>query len=307
MDRDAIEAALTAANEYLNSRNLVEAELILDKLIERAPREVRARELMSQVLIIKATQAQRRGDEEAAETARREAYEHYQAAVEVEPESAGLRHSAAMMALAAGETDAALDQFREAGRLDPTNPQHPLYEAQILIQEKRFEEAKRSLRRVIELDADEPLAHASLAMIALEEGDFEEALGRISRARRLVPDDLRFRVQEARIHRRHGDVRRALELLTALSDAQRADPGVTAELAAAYEQQGRHERAAEAWAHRYRQRPTDPRAYLAAVRAGEAFLRAGRRGAAELWLEQARVSGGNAPEIRALQRALAGE
>jgi tetratricopeptide (TPR) repeat protein len=304
--REAIEAALAAANEYVNSQNLVEAELILEELIEKAPRDVRARELMGQVLIIKATQAQRRGDEAAAEAARREACEHYEAAVEIEPDSAGLRHSTAMVALAAGDDEAALTQFEEAGRLDPTNPQHPLYAAQILIQQQRFDAARERLRRVIELDADEPLAHASLAMIALEEGDFEEALGRIGRARRLAPDDLRFRVQEARIHRRRGDVQRSLQLLTALSDAQRAEPGVTFELAAAYDELGEQEKAAEAWAHRYRQRPTDPQAYIAAVRAGEAYLRAGHRAAAELWLEQARIAGGNAPEIRELERALAG-
>jgi tetratricopeptide (TPR) repeat protein len=306
IDGDAIEAALAAATEYLNSQNLVEAELILEELIERAPREVPARELMGQVLIMKATQAQRSGNDEAAASIRSEAYEHYRAAVAVEAGSAGLQQSAGVIALAAGEIDAALGHFIEAGRLDGANPQHPLYAAQILIQQKRFDAAKQSLRRVIELDADEPLAHASLAMIAVEEGDFDEALGRIDRARRLAPADLRFRVQEAKIHRRSGDRQRALELLTALSAEERADAGVTVEIAAAWSDLGEDEKAAEAWAHSYRQRPTDRLAYLAAVRAGEAYLRAGRRAAAELWLEQARIAGGNAPEIRALARALAG-
>lgn len=306
IDRDAIEAALAAADEYLTSQNLIEAEMILEELIERAPREVAARELMGQVLIIKASVAQQRGDDEAAASARREAYEHYRAAVAVEAASAGLHQSAGVIAMAAGEIDAALGHFNEAARLDGANPQHPLYAAQILIQQKRFDEARRSLRRVIELDADEPLAHASLAMIALGEGDFEEALGRIDRARRLAPADLRFRVQEAKIHRRSGDGQRALELLTALPAAEQADAGVTFEIAAAWGDLGEHEKAAEAWAHRYRERPTDRLAYLAAVEAGEAYLRAGRRAAAELWLEQARVAGGDAPEIRALERTLAG-
>ena len=57
VDREAIETALAAANEYLNGLDLPQAEIILEKLIERAPREVRARELMGQVLSLKADQA----------------------------------------------------------------------------------------------------------------------------------------------------------------------------------------------------------------------------------------------------------
>jgi len=310
VDREAIETALAAANDYLNRLDLSEAEIILEKLIERAPREVRAHELMGQVLSLKADQALRGGDVDAAGAVRGQAYEHYRQACQIEPDSAGLQQSAGVMAMAAGRIDAALAHFTEAAHLDGANPQHPLYAAQILIQQKRYAEATDSLDRVLALDPDEPLAHASLAMIALEENRFEPSLAHIAQARQIAPGDLRFRVQEAKIHRRAGDPSRALELLTGLPAAERADGGITVEIAAAYTDLGEHEKAAEAWAHRYRQRPTDRLAYLAAVRAGEAYLRAGRRGAAELWLEQALIAGGGAgggaPEVRALQAALEG-
>ena len=49
----AVEAALVAAESYFGRRELNEAEAILAKLIEKAPREYRAHELYGQVLYIK--------------------------------------------------------------------------------------------------------------------------------------------------------------------------------------------------------------------------------------------------------------
>jgi tetratricopeptide (TPR) repeat protein len=208
------------------------------------------------------------------------------------------------MAMAAGELDAALGCFTRAADLDPLRPQYPLFAAQVLIQLERYDEAEQRLEAVLELDPDEPLAHASLAVVAMERRAYVDALGHIAEARTIAPDDLRFRVQEARIHRRRGEPQLALQMLAGLPDQLRTEEAATAELAASYEALGDHVQAAEAWAARYRQRPTDPRAYIAAVRAGEAMLAAGRWAEAEIWLDQARVAGGNAPEVRALAEAI---
>ena len=305
VDREAVEAALAAANDYLARNEIPKAEAILATLIQQAPRESRARELMGQLLVIKATDADRRGDRDAARELRRGALAHYRSVVELEPNSAGLRQSAGMIAVTAGQMEAALELFRDAERLDPWNPQHPLYAAQILIRQQRHREAAEALERTLTLDPNEPVAHASLAMMALEQRRFDEALAKIAEARELCPRDLRFRIQEAKIHRVRGDPRRALELLVGLSADERAREAVAYEIAAAYTARQEHVKAALAWEHCHRTRPTDPDAYLAAVRAGEALLRAGRREEARQWLAQARLAAPNAPEVRALAQALA--
>ncbi len=301
---ESIRAALTAAQRYLDGAELDKAEIILARLIERAPREGLGREMMGQVLVGQAARAERRGDTEAAGAARRAAFEQYRVATRLDPDSAGLHHSAGMVALAAGEPAAALDLFERAAELDPVDPQHPLFAAQILIQRGARSEAARHLARVLVIDPDEPLAHASLAVIALEEGRFDEALDRIATARDLAPSDLRLRLQEARIHRRRGKPGRGVELLAGLGPEPRRDPGVCDELAACLTDLGRHEAAAAVWENLYRRGPRDRLAYRAAARAGAAHLRAGNRSQAEEWLEQAQLGAPGAPEVRELRRRL---
>ena len=93
----AIEASLVAAESYFNARDLVSAETILVKLIERAPREHRAHELYGGVLYVKGLEARQRGAE--ADDLFRQASRHYEIAVEAAADleplvSAGLHQSA---------------------------------------------------------------------------------------------------------------------------------------------------------------------------------------------------------------------
>jgi predicted Zn-dependent protease len=307
VSEEAVEAALTAADQYLNAQEIEKAEAILTRLVTRAPAEGRARELLGQVLTLRASRAERRGERDAAVAARLDALEQYRAAVALDPDSAGLHHSAGVVAMAAGQADAALELFGRASRLAPENPQHPLYAAQVLIQQQQFAAAEEALRAVLALDPDEPVAHASLAIVAIETGRVDDAMAAIGEARAIAPRDLRFRAQEARIHRRAGDPQRALELLTALTPRERLDPAVAAEVAASFSAVGDHGSAAEVWAEQFRQRSEHPDAYRLAVQAGHASLEAGERGRAVWWVEQARLLGGLSPEVRALEERLRGD
>ncbi|MCI0363986.1 MAG: hypothetical protein L0Y44_14010 [Phycisphaerales bacterium] len=301
-----VEAALAAAQEYLNVDDGAKAQAILLTLIDRAPEDPRARELYGQTLKLLALQAQKAGDDDAARSHHEKAYEQYEIALKFDPESAGLHHSAGLMALAINRNDAALNHFRSAGRLEPYNKQYSLFEAQLLIQSRRFDEARRALEWVLVLDKDEALAHASLAMIALEEADFEKALGHMATARQIEPADIELRAQEARIHRRRGEPNRALELLVGLSDQERAQEIVAYEIAASHADLGDHLSASRAWQHCYQANPRNPKAWLAAVRAGEAYLRAGDRKQARRWLEEAQLLAPNQAQVKALEEALVG-
>jgi tetratricopeptide (TPR) repeat protein len=305
IDAAAVEAALAAAEDYLDTNDVPRAEAILARLVERAPRDWRAREMMGRTLGAKAAAATVAGRADDAATAWREASEQYARAVEGRPDSAGLRQSAGVVAMMAGEQDVALAHFEAAAAIDPSNPQHPLYAAQIRIARGDLDGALVALERVLVLDPDEAVAHASLAMVALESGDAEAARARIAEARTIAPGDLRFRVQEAIVLRRTGDAERALVLLASLSTRDRAERAVAEELAASFETLGRAADAAEVWEHVLRVHPDAPDAWRAAVNAGEAHVRAGNRAAARRQLDHARLLAGDVPEVVALDAALA--
>lgn len=310
VDFKAVEAALGAADSYFNTGDLDKARVILARLVEREPREMRARELYGQTLALLARQSLQVGDAGESERLNLEAYEQYKIAISIEPESAGLQHSAGMIALGAKQMEEALGHFLEAGRLDPLNPQSPLFAAQILILNRHLDQAEAELERARRLDEDEPMIQASLAIIALERKEFDLARRRIARARTIDPHNLDLLVQEARIHRRSGDPMRALEMLVLLDGIQRARLAVSEEMALSYEAIGQSQKAAEVWTHRIRvHRNAEgrevPVIWRDAVKAAEAFLRAGQREEAWHWLQNARNQMPGAEEVIALEARFA--
>ena len=303
---EAVEAALSSAQQYFVEQKIFEAELILRKLIERAPQEYRAHELLGQVLLATAMQPVAEPDPRAAAQAIVQAYEEYRQATQLIPDqvdptvAAGLNQSAGEIASIAGRLDDALDHFQRAGRLDPVNPKHPLYEGQILLQRRRLAEARRALQRVLVIDPNEAYAHASLATVALEQDDQVQAIEHIEEARRIAPNDLTIRVQEARVRRLCDQPRRALELLVLLTEQERAEEAVVSEIASCYRLLGQPAKAAQAWRHRYQLRPE---AWRAAARAAQAYLDAKQPDEARWWYERARLAAPTSPEVKSLDEA----
>ena len=180
----AIDASLAAAEQYLTAGNTAHAESIIVSLLTKAPQDHRAHELYGRVLYLRSFEASTRGDEAAAARHVADAYDHYRLSVASaeagggDPHMlAGLHQSAGEIASAAGRPDDALDHFRESGRLAPGAAKAPLYEAQILIQLGRRDEARQVLDHVLQLDPDEAYAHASLAALAMHRADREAAFG----------------------------------------------------------------------------------------------------------------------------------
>lgn len=306
MGPGAIESALVAAETYLNRQDLHSAEAILQKLLEKAPDSYRARELLGAVLYLKGAESGGAGDREAAAALFQESYRQYAAAVRLAVEqdpsvAAGVHQSAGEIASVAGLTSEALQHFRAAGSLDPGTAKHPLYEAQMLLQLERLDEAREALDRVLELDPDEAFAHASLATIAMKRGDVESALGHIEQARQIEPASLPIRLAESRIRRGCNQPRRALELLLALDADTRAQRAVTSEIVESYRALGDHSGAARAWEHRFRSHPSE---WRAAVAASQAWVAAGDREAAAELLDRARLAAPDAPEVRALAHTI---
>ena len=308
VDSAAVIASLSAAEQYLGAGDTASAEAILIKLLDKMPGDYRAHELYGRVLYLEAAVA---GGQAAIERLAR-AHDHYRTAVELATEAAietrelaGLNQSAGEIGSVAGRRAEALGHFREAGRLDPSNPKHPLYAAQILVQLDDLDEAKAALQRVLVLDPDEAFAYASLASIALAEADRDGAIRHIEAARAIDADSLAIRLQAARIRRRCDQPKRGLELLLGLDDKTRAQEAVAAEIAACYARLGEPAKAAAAWEHRFWTHPHHPTAWRAAVRAAHVYLAAGDIDRAREWSTQARlVAAPGEPEVEALKRAI---
>jgi tetratricopeptide (TPR) repeat protein len=299
----AVEAALDATERYLAGGDLASARAVVERLAERAPNDPRVRETCGRVLLTVALQEQASGDGDAA-VSYAGAYEHYRAATDLDPRSAGLHRSAGSVAVMAGNEQAALDHYEQAASLDLLDPQAPLFAAQLLIGSSRHEEATRHLEHVLELDPEEPAAHASLAVIAMHQQRLEAALEHIATARSIEPADPGLRAQEARIHRRAGAPQRGLELLVTLGPADRAEVPVTTEIAACYEALGDDDRAAEAWGHRYLMHEGEPGAWRAAVEAAETLIRAGQQFKAAVWVERAKLAAPDNEAVLAVQEKM---
>jgi tetratricopeptide (TPR) repeat protein len=303
---EAIRTSLDAADRYFTSQDYSNAELILRKLVERAPSNVEAREFYGLVLATQAVRARDRGEVAPAHELFQRAYEEYAASI-TPSANAGLHHSAGMIALQAERPDDALGHFSEAMRTDPANPQYPLHAAQLLMLRGQLDDASTLLNRVIELDASEPMAYASLAGVALERGELDRATQLIEQARSIDADDIAIRVQHSKILRRVDRPTQSLELMVPLDDATRATEAVAFEIASSYGMLGEHRKAAEAWEHCYRTwSSTAPAlAWPAAVRAADAMLNAGDRERAYLWWQEARLLAPASPEVADLERRLA--
>jgi TolB-like protein len=83
--------------------------------------------------------------------------------------------AAALLELARGDLDRAIELFRRAVDLDPINAQARSYLAFNLVVAKRFPEAKTEYTKVAELNPSAPWAHAGLGLAYLLENKFEEA------------------------------------------------------------------------------------------------------------------------------------
>lgn len=293
-----IAAALDAANEYLSADHFTEAELILLKLIERAPKNLSAQEMLGQLRLRQGLAAQEAGQTAVAERYFQQADEAYRRIVELDPTNAGLRQSAGEIALLAGRSARALELFREAETLDPENPKHPLYAAQMLTQMERYDEARIAIERVITLDFDEPYAYATLAAIELEEGNFDLALEAIREARLISPQELGFRVVEAKVLRRSGQPEAALALLVPLKGELATEEMVVHERAASHTALGQHTAAAAVWAARCRAVPGE---WRSALRAAESYLAAGDRMTAMTYVELAALIAPHEREVKVVE------
>lgn len=300
----SIDIALASADEYLNRQDYLSAELILRKLIEKAPNEGRAYELYGKCLLTRALLPETQADPEKKADLLNQTYEQYNKATELigtDEEDAvwvsALHQTTGEIAWQAKRPDDALRHYLKAGELSPINPKPPLYASQIYIQRGLLVEAEKELQRVLEIDPDQPYALASLAAVAVQREDYAMAISKIEAARKIAPRDLGLRIQEAKIRRLAGQPLRGIQLLILLEDQVRVQTAVTAEIAECYFALDEPLKAIEAWEYRYDITET----FLAAIQVAEACIRAGRYEDALRWIDQASLLEPDSPVLDSLR------
>src|SRR5207248_3694102 len=97
-------------------------------------------------------------------------------ALALAPADPNMLIAAGNLELALGNTDRAIELFRQAVDLDPVNAQARTFLAFNLAATKRFAEARAEFPRVVELNSAAPWAHAGLGLSYLLQNEFEQAV-----------------------------------------------------------------------------------------------------------------------------------
>jgi len=284
---------MDSAEVLFNQGKGLEAEVILRRLLEKAPEESAGHELLGQVLAWNADQCARRGDEDRAAALRREAADHAvraaQTALETPiPSQAGLWQSAAVFLSSAGDLSGAADAFRRARALDEGDGRSALQLGLVLIALRNWDEALEALSIARRLNPGEPLAVIGLAQVAQAQGACNEARSLAEEACRLAAGDVNLRIVRAAIFRQCGEPAVALAQLRALGAVESLPQSVLPELARCAEETGDHALCAAARG-RDAMMTTDVRARATLVAATtRAWHRAGREDEAMKWLARAR-------------------
>lgn len=150
-----------------------------------------------------------------------DAYEQYDRAVALGEDRAEYRFAAGMAASQAKLLEQAEAQWIKARQLDPSNPQYPLYLAQLQRKLGRNDEARANLVVACKLDPGLAVAWGTLSAIALDENHLASALQHAEKAGALEPDNALWRILRAQILRRDNRPREALEALLSIPEAQR--------------------------------------------------------------------------------------
>lgn len=264
----AQEDARRAAEQYLSAGRLDDAKTITARLVELTPDGVAVLELHARVLLAEALTTHGESRRERLDLAARA----YLAAADADASNAALQHAAGTALDQAGRLDEALARYERAASLDPSNAQYPLYLGMALRRLDRLDEAIGALdrARALEPDAAPILVARADALLAL--GRAEAALADSRRARTLDRADPGARIVEARSLRALGRSLEAAELLSALDERMRSNEALAQELAGALLEIDRPADAASAWEASL---VADPRRWLSALGAAEAWLAAG--------------------------------
>lgn len=218
----AVEAILGAMQQAIRDGELDKARTIIDRAVERFPRD---QTLWLSRADLRYRFAYPADDSEVPEAKRNayltEAYDSYLRSLEIGPRTPEIEFSAGSIARELGNLDAAIAHFQAARQGDRSRAAYPLNLAQIYLTRNELDEAKAQLAVSVVLDADQANAWGMLAEIALRQSEPRIALQHLEKAAVLEPTEPAWRHMQARAFNRLAEPQKALESLAALESDNR--------------------------------------------------------------------------------------
>ena len=229
LDPGNVTANLGAARLAAAAQDLGEAMVRVDRALGTSPAHLQALLLKGELL---AHQGQGPGAEQA-----------YRAAIEAAPDQAGPRLALVTHLLRTRAADGAAAEAAAMEKALPKDPRTFYAKALILVQERKFAEAKEAIQQVLKV-APEHVPSLTLAgMAALETGALPEAESHLRKAVFNAPHALAAKRLLATTHLRMGQIDLAASEVDELLKAS-SDPGIAALAGEVYLAQGDIARAA---------------------------------------------------------------
>ncbi len=271
---ETIEAVLATVKRLRDEGQPSAAESVLSGAVRQYPADQDLRLAFVDLLMV-----QRRWSD---------AYDQSLAAIQIGQVPAPVEFTAGTLANMTNRPALAAAHYANAMRLDPNNPDYPVYLASVQLKLNETQDAKASLAIAARLAPDRAQIYGMLAQIALSENKLGIAGQQIVKARQIQPAEPAWVLMEARIRKREGDTERALDLLHTLPRQELDMPGTLALLAECYGFLGRPGEAVSRYLDAAERQPTNPEL---AFEAAQWLERAGERAEAVRWARRAEELG----------------
>ncbi len=197
---------------FKNQKKLKEAKVILSTLVEEAPRNSNA---LFQLAHIKS----QTGEVE-------EAIEKLEVLSIREPGN----HKVTRLLLALysqhGRHQSALNKIRKVTREFPLHPEYAMQKAEILMANRKVDEAKQQLSRLYSLWLDDPQKLYRVSNLQQHIEDFDGATTSLQKALKLLPKHLTLNLQYAKLNLQLGDIESANNVAKNMSQQYGQEPNV---------------------------------------------------------------------------------
>ncbi len=174
-----------------------------------------------------------------------------------------VHHLAGTMMYEMRDYEKAEDHYRTANVLNPNDPIHLVYLAQVFIRTSRLDEAKVKLLEAITLDSKSHEAYATMSDLFMKKNESIQALQQIDKALEFAATHERkvvipYVLKRVAIQRRAGDAQAAMTTIDEmLHDHETYDPFVAKEVADTWGMLGHPEKAADFYERATAANPTE--------------------------------------------------
>lgn len=271
---ESIEEILGAVQVYVQNQQFAQATTVLESAASQYPADQEIRLSLGDLYMHQKQYAK--------------AYDQFIAGIEIGPSTAAAEFTAGTLANMLDRLELAEAHYSASMRMDPNNPDTPIYLAAIQMKMNRLADAKVNLAIASRIAPDRARIYAMRSEIAMRENKVTIALEQIRKARASEPLVLAWVIQEARVLKREGNPEEAINLLAALPTDQLEQRESAYVLAECYGMVGRPGDAASRLMDVAAKHPDDPKL---AFEVAKWIERAGDRDAAIQWARKAHTLG----------------